>query len=258
MRTAISIVLNGMHHLRKQAEIIPKIFDKWIIVEGATKNVKCSSWCQEMPDSFHDEDGHSIDGTKEYLEKLSENPKIDVYFGSGLWEGKVSMFNYGLEQSQPKDGFLWEIDIDEYWTLSKVDNTEKLMNNTSADVASFICDYLLTDDIIVLGNWGENRAEGYKRCWRYKEKTLFKSHIPPVLEGESNLLPWQYTPRFKHLSYYFEDQVKFKSKFYTNHENIYEGWKNITTGKTPLPCGVEQLFLKHVADHWKNTIITYR
>jgi len=258
MRTAISIVLNGIHHLPEQAKILPEIFDKWIIVEGATKNVKCSSWCQEMPEAFHDEEGHSIDGTKEFLEELSKNPKVDVYFGSDLWDGKVSMFNHGLEQSNPEDGFLWEIDIDEYWTSSQVANTETLMTNTGADVASFVCDYLLTEDIIVLGNWGENRAEGYKRCWKYTKGKQYISHIPPVLDGEKSLLPWNYTPRFKHLSYYYEDTVKFKSKFYTNHENIYEGWKKITSGEIPLPCGVEQLFQKPVADHWKETVITYR
>jgi hypothetical protein len=259
MRTAISIVLNGMHHLREQAEIIPKIFDKWIIVEGATKNVKCSNWCQEMPEDFHDENGNSIDGTKEFLEELSsEFDNVDVYLASGLWEGKVSMFNHGLTNSNPSDGFLWEIDIDEYWDENKINNTEKIISNTGADCASFLCDYLLSEDIIVRGDWGEGKSGGYKRCWKYKTNSKFKTHIPPVLEGESKCLNWIVTPRFTHLSYYFEDQVKFKSKFYTDHENIYEGWKNITTGKTPLPCGVDKLFLKPVAEHWKNTIITYR
>ena len=222
MRTAISIVLNGMHHLREQAKIIPKIFDKWIIVEGATKNVKCSNWCQDMPEDFHDENGNSIDGTKEYLQELADKfENVDVYLASGLWEGKVSMFNH-------------------------------------ADCASFVCDYLLSEDIIVRGMWGEGQAEGYKRCWKYDSGRKFKTHIPPHLEGESKCLHWGVTPRFTHLSYYFEDQVKFKSKFYTNHENIYSGWKKIVDGSTLLPCGVDKLFEKPVSPHWQNTIITYR
>ena len=259
MRTAISIVLNGIHHLPAQAEIIPQMFDKWIIVEGATKNVKCSNWCQEIPEEFHTENGNSIDGTKEFLDDLSKKfDNVDVYTASGLWEGKVSMFNYGLEKSKPSDGFLWEIDIDEYWSENTISNTEKLFNNTGADCASFLCDYLLTKDIIVRGMWGEGRSEGYKRCWRYSAGKKFVTHIPPVLEGESRWLHWSTTPRFTHLSYYYEDQVRFKSKFYTNHENIYSGWKKIVKGEVLLPCPVETYFEKQVNPQWKDTIITYR
>ena len=95
MRTAISIILNGMHHLPQQSKIIPLLFDKWIIVEGASKSNLCTSWCNDMPEEFHN-NGSSVDGTVAFLKRLEEEQdNVEVYFASGLWGGKVSMFNYG-------------------------------------------------------------------------------------------------------------------------------------------------------------------
>tara|TARA_R110000824_G_scaffold205858_1_gene390794 strand:+ start:2036 stop:2815 length:780 start_codon:yes stop_codon:yes gene_type:complete len=258
MRTAISIILNGMHHLPQQSKIIPLLFDKWIIVEGASKSNLCTSWCNDMPEEFHN-NGSSVDGTVAFLKRLEEEQdNVEVYFASGLWGGKVSMFNYGIQNSNPEDGHLWEIDIDEYWEHNQINNSEKLLKNTQHSCAKFSCNLPLNEEIIVRGAWGESTVEGYKRLWKYKKGSRFLSHEPPCLENEGNCLPPNLTPRFTHLSYYYEDQVKFKAKWYRGHEYIYEGWKEIITGKVQLPCGVDRLFKKPIMNsNWENTIITY-
>ncbi len=267
-RIAISIVLNGLHHLKEQLRFNPfkknfdgiSNFDQWIFVEGASKNTHCTSWCNQITDTYH-KDGHSVDGTLEYLKELEAEPslkgKIKVVTTDGLWDGKVSMFNAGIAHlTQPC--WLWQIDIDEYWTPTQLTNSETILLNTDCDGAAFACDYLLTDDIIVRGDWGESIQHGYRRLFKYTPGSKFIAHEPPILQNVNKIAPPYIMPRFKHLSYYYEQDVLFKSKWYGDHENIYKGWKAITEGSQKLPCSVEKLFMKKVADAWKNTVITYR
>lgn len=267
-RIAISIILNGLHHLKNQLYYCPfkqefqgiSNFDQWIFVEGASKNTHCTSWCNQINDTYH-KDGHSVDGTLEYLRDLEANPllkdKIKVVTTDGLWDGKVSMFNAGIAHlNQPC--WLWQIDIDEYWRPEQLAHAESIVDRLECDGAAFACDYLLTDDIIVRGEWGESTQHGYRRLFKYTPGSQFIAHEPPVLQGVKKIVPPYLLPRFKHLSYYYEQDVVFKSKWYGDHENIHKGWQAIVSGAQPLPCYVENLFMKKVSDAWKNTIITYR
>ena len=258
MRIAISIILNGAHHLEKQIENgITDSVDKWIIVHGASKNTKCTSWCKEMTSKYHS-NGKSVDASARMLQ-LYKNKyhNIEVIEKEGLWDGKVDMFNAALEHVT-EDCWLWQIDIDEYWNKAQMDGAEAVLDNVGADVGTFACDYLLSDDIIVRGTWGESIQHGYRRLWKYEPGRKFLSHEPPIIEKEKTQCPTHLLPRFKHLSYYYYSDVKFKAAWYGNHENIFEGWQDIVSGKTKLPCRIEDLFKKPVSNDWKNTIITYK
>tara|TARA_R110002074_G_scaffold402324_1_gene607087 strand:- start:155092 stop:155871 length:780 start_codon:yes stop_codon:yes gene_type:complete len=259
MRVAISIVLNGAHHLERQAKeyCLDTYVDKWIIVHGASKNVHCTAWCKEIPDKYHKK-GKSVDATNRLLLGLkNSHDNIIVVEKDGMWEGKVEMFNAALEHVT-EDCWLWQIDIDEYWEKAQMEGAEKVLENLGADVGAFTCDYLLSDDIIVRGAWGESIQHGYRRLWKYQPGRKFLSHEPPKIEGEKTQCPMHLLPRFKHLSYYDYADVKFKAAWYGNHENIHEGWDDIVKGKTPLPCGIDQLFRTVIPEDWKKTIITYR
>lgn len=258
MRVAISIVFNAEKHLTEQfknVELINK-FDKWIFVEGASSSIMCTSWCKAMPEEYH-KDGASVDNTRTIiLDNIKKHPNIELITNHTFWPGKVEMFNEALADLD-SDCQLWEIDIDEYWKANQILDSEKILQNTGGDCASFHCDYMLADNIIVKGDWGESRTHGYRRLWNYKAGAKFTSHEPPVLEKVMFMVGPDYMPRFKHLSYYYESDVIFKSKWYGNHQNIYEGWKDIVTGVTKLPCNVTSLFRSTVPTDWKNTIITY-
>jgi hypothetical protein len=256
-RVAISIVLNAEKHLRHQMRVIPNIVDRWIVVEGASKSTFCTSWCKAMPTEYHN-NGFSVDQTSYLLESLEKTDKRLTYIRpNGLWDGKVAMFNAALDLIK-NPCFLWEIDIDEYWTEDSMSGAEDILNNLNANIGLFACDYLLSDNIIVRGDWGESTTHGYRRLWKYSPGSRFTSHEPPVLENTSTAVPPYLMPRFKHLSYYYESDVIFKSKWYTLHEKIHEGWKDITNGNIKLPCNVSQLFKREVPPDWANTIITYR
>lgn len=258
-RIAISIILNGANHLTRQiAEFnTPLNFDKWIIVHGASKNTKCTAWCKEIPDEYHAK-GKSIDATETLLRQYKAiHPNIEVIEKEGLWDGKVDMFNAALEHVT-EDCWLWQVDIDEYWGSNQLRGAEEVLDNLGADVGTFACDYLLNENIIVRGAWGESVQHGYRRLWKYQPGRKFLSHEPPVIEGEKAQCPTHLLPRFKHLSYYDYADVKFKAAWYGNHENIFEGWSDIVSGKTKLPCSVQELFRTEVPKDWKNTIITYK
>lgn len=258
---AITIVLNGNHHLAEQdIYSLNTKLDKWIFVEGATKSNYCTSWCGEMPSSYHNPDGTSVDGTTEFLSSLAKHSfgKIVHIKPTQLWDGKVQMFNEALKHIN-EPCYLWEIDSDEYWTKNQLNAAEALLENTGADAAAFAADYLLTDDIIVRGEWGESPGHGYRRLWKYTPGKKFISHEPPILEGCSKILPPKYTPKFLHKSYYYEKDVIFKSKWYGKHENVYTNWKKIVLGEILLPCSVSKLFGRtDLSPDWMNSIITYK
>lgn len=261
-RIAISIVLNAEHHIKNQI-FDSYIFDHWIFVEGATSNTFCTSWCNAMPSEYHS-NGTSIDNTVRLLEQYQDyysktsDKKITIIKPSGLWNGKLEMFNKALELIN-EPCYLWEIDIDEYWEPNQIINAERLLENTKADSASFACNYLLTDQIIVKGEWGESPGHGYRRLWKFEPGRKFLSHEPPVLEGCNKILPPALTPRFDHLSYYYEQDVRFKSKWYGKHDKIYEGWTKIVNNQQLLPCKISALFLRNdLPQDWMQSIITYR
>lgn len=263
MRTAITIVLNGLHHLKNQIQTIPLEFDRWIIIEGASDSTHCTSWCNRMEESFH-KNGHSIDGTYEFLRDIS-HPKIDIYFkqGDGLWDGKVSMLNFGLQSSKPESGYLWQIDVDEYWKREQFGHAEEILRNTNCVAACFLCDNLLTPNIVVRGSWGEGKDGNYRRLFAYEREDIFESHEPPVLKSflkkdKIRICPPSITPRFEHLSYFYDTDVKFKSSWYKDHQYVYDNWKDIVSGKQKLPMHIKEFFGTDIPEVWNDTVITYR
>ena len=262
-RIAVSIVLNGERHIEEQfSREIDIAFDQWIFVEGATKSTFCTSWCNAIPSQYHN-NGRSIDKTVLEIKSLadyyeSKPDKIKLLTTEGLWDGKVTMFNKALETIR-EPCWLWEIDIDEYWDRQQLSAAERVLENLGGDCGAFSCDYLLTDDIIVRGEWGESPRHGYRRLWKFQPGQKFTSHEPPVLEGCDKLVPPIYLPRFKHLSYYYEEDVKFKSLWYGKHENIYKNWLDIKSGLIKLPINVKEFFGRDdLPQEWTKSIITYR
>lgn len=255
---AITIALNAEKHIIRQSA--PYIFDEWIIVEGASESLFCTKWCKEMPSEYHN-NGASIDDTAGAIElqkKYKTDCKITHIKPNGLWKGKVAMFNAALELIK-EPCYLWEVDADEVWNKTSVIGTNNMIENLGYDGASFMCNYYLPNGLIVRGTWGESTIDGYHRMWKYKPGSKFLSHEPPRLEGATKIMHHKFTPRFNHYAYYLEEDVIFKSKWYSMHENIYEGWKEIVEGKVQLPCSIDRLFKNpNLPAAWRqDSFITY-
>lgn len=244
-RAAFTIILNGLHHLQHNdyAEYLAKNLDLWIIVEGAAKNQGSTRWCKEMPIEWH-KDGHSIDGTIEYLEDLSKKyDNFHIVAHDEFWESKDHMVNMAIltlkkygERFNPC--YLWQIDCDEQWTVKQMIEAEQMLDRQQAKTGMFLCNYYVGAELLAVGEWGEGIKLPYRRLWRW-EGEWFYTHEPPVLNGGNGkevLLP----QKFNHYAYYFEQDVKFKDAWYSGHEGIYERWKELQK-ETIFPQPISRL-----------------
>lgn len=246
MRSAFTIILNGKQHLEHNDfwKKMVRMFDYWIIVEGVSLPTGSTSWCKELPDSMH-KNYLSIDGTTELLDSIQKcSPNVKVIrqqtFGVNrkghYFNNKDEQVNAAItflkEAVEGDYGFLWQIDVDEQWEPSQLDQAEKMLTENNGKTGCFLCDYFVGPNQQVFGDWGEGKITPYRRLWKW-EGELFITHEPPTLEGKNGpglLLP----QRFKHYAYYFEGDVKFKEAYYQGYEGLYERWKNIQNNKSKI------------------------
>ena len=245
-RIAFTIILNGLHHLKHNdyAEYLAKNLDYWIIVEGACQSQGSTKWCKEMPDKWH-KGGQSIDGTTDFICDLrAKYPnKITHYvIRNEMWDSKDQMINHAIfhikDEMKINNCFLFEIDIDEQWTIEQMAEAEQMLIDQGGKTGLFLADFYVGENLLAKGEWGEGKKLPYRRLWKW-EGEYFKTHEPPVLEGGNGreiLLP----QRFKHYAYYFEQDVKFKNDWYGGHEGIYERWLALQK-ETEFPQPISRL-----------------
>lgn len=246
MRVVFSIILNGIHHLKhnNRYQNILDNCDYWVVVEGASLSQGSTSWCNTMKEEYH-ENGHSVDGTVEFLEELSkENKKLIYVPSSGFWNSKDEQVNAAIQQIKniTDNCFLWQMDIDEEWTEESLNQAETELKESGAKAGGFLANCFLGKDILAKGEWGELKPSGYFRLWDWKGESFIR-HEPPIInynngEYETKLL----TPRFNHYNYYFEKDVKFKNDWYSGHEGILERWKMLNSlPKETFPIHISSL-----------------
>lgn len=247
MRVAFTIALNALHHFEHNdfAGKMADMFDYWVIVEGAAQSHGSTSWCNEMPDKYHN-NGMSIDGTAGYLDRLGHAyPNVYPILFQGPWDSKDVMVNAAVdalkilvEKENPdfENIFLWEVDADEQWEEIDILHSEHFIESVGCKTGEFHCDYFVGPALQTKGEWGEGKKLPYRRLWQWKGES-FKTHEPPELEGgngETILIPH----RFKHYAYYFKQDVEFKNDWYTGHEGILDRWYAIQLkphNEFPLP-----------------------
>jgi len=234
MRIAFTILLNGKRHLEHNEyyKTLCNSFDYWVIAEGVAKNTGSTSWCKELPSTFHN-DYLSNDGTTEFIDKLSlqyNNVRI-VRSDKGFWQSKDEQVNAAITEIKKlsNECFLWQIDIDEQWTLDQIEQAEQELINNNGKTGCFYCNYYVGKNQLAVGEWGEGRIEPYRRLWRWGGEE-FETHEPPKLKGKNGpglLL----TQKFNHYAYYFEEDVKFKELYYGSYTGLYDRWKVIQDNK---------------------------
>lgn len=242
-KIAFTIVLNGMPFIKKQYEIIPKIFDKWYIIEGAVKPNLDTSWCSKISNTFYSETFQSIDGTSEFLNDIKSD-KIEIIRKNDLWNGKVEMCNSFM--SNVENSILMQFDVDEIWkpeTLNDVLNFS--IEHDEFDSMLFKCNYYVGPNLVIQNEncYGNNSYE-WSRLWRIKDKTEWISHEPPRIKDCSKVLSRNFTKEkgwiFDHYAYVLEEQLKFKENFY-GYKNAYQQWKNLQLNQK-FPCYLREYF----------------
>lgn len=241
-----TIVLDGQPWIEKHLPVFSKLTIpwRWIICEGAAANNGSTKWCKPQISRL------SNDGTTEYLCRLRRDPRLTI-MQRPLWNSKDHMVN-AVVQEITAPCVLMEIDADELWTTTQIENVVKYFKRYN-DVTSmqFQCSYFVGKNLILKGEhcYGDMDYEWW-RAWRYEPGLRFISHEPPVLDrgtlGYKVFKHEHCIGRFDHMAYATEAQVKYKEKFY-GYDGLLEGWKRLQAQETfPVPL---RDFFPHVKDN---------
>jgi GR25 family glycosyltransferase involved in LPS biosynthesis len=240
-RIAFTIILNGLHHLKHNdyAEYLTGIFDYWVIVEGAVENKGSTSWCKKMPKNYH-KNGESVDGTIEFIENLcKEHNNVIFVKSNGVWKSKDDMVNKAIDEVKKitNNCLLWEIDIDEQWTYNQIIKSEKEFIKDGSKTGEFNVFQFVGENLVTEGkDWSGNP---FRRLWNWNGE-YFEKHEPPILKTDDKSVVLL-SEKMKHYSFYFEQDVKFKNDWYTNHEGVYDNWIKLKDEKE-FPQHITYLF----------------
>jgi glycosyltransferase involved in cell wall biosynthesis len=255
MRYALTIVYNAKHHLLHKdfAERMVSMFDKWVIVEGFSRNGGSTAWCTSIRPP-----AQSTDGTIQTCQDLASQYPTKVLFATSLtgWPSKDAQVNKGIEllQGNP-DGWLWQVDADEHWTESDLAEAETMLGSGSNTAGGFqFYHYLCKDSdgrqLVGKGSWGDGIST--RLWWWHGQK--FKTHEPPIMEGQDGykVLPQKY----HHYSYYFEQDVEFKSRYYKGYRSVLANWRTLQKRRFDYPISAKLLLGSGTSVDLTNSYIT--
>jgi len=259
MRAAFTILLNGYEHLihNNYYKTLVNNFDLWVIAEGVSMNDGSTSWCNKLSDTFHN-NFLSNDGSSEFIDKISQenkNVKI-VRSATKFWKSKDEQVNAAVTEIRKATNNcnLWQIDIDEQWTLENLVLAEEELKSNNGKTGCFLSNYYVGKNQIVTGEWGEGAYSPYRRLWNWRGEE-FETHEPPKLKGKNGpglLL----TPRFNHYAYYFEKDVIFKEAYYSGYTGLVDRWKSVQKNKGTIH--VRELLGQKLWWSHTNTYIQYK
>lgn len=255
MRYAFTIIYNGKHHLLHKdfAQRMVSMFDKWVIVEGFSRNGGSTAWCTSIRPP-----AQSTDGTIETCQDLaSQNPTKVIFATSKTgWSSKDEQVNKAIELLQGNEpGWLWQVDADEHWTLDDLEGAENILEKDFKIAGGFQFYHYLCKDVdgrqlVGKGAWGDNI---HTRLWWWQGQK-FISHEPPKMVGQDGvrLLPQKY----HHYAYYFEQDVEFKSKYYRGYRQMLSNWRGLQKRRFDYPIPAKKLLGSSTTIDTNNSYIT--
>jgi hypothetical protein len=183
--------------------------------------------------------GLSNDETTGYIDMLEKlyPDRITVYRkGKGkFWDGKVEMCNSFIP-SLPNQCILFQVDVDEFWTVDTISRMWNLFNNNPEKMGAYLyCYYFIGPRkfITSLNTWGTG-PEDWMRVFRFYKGFHWKKHEPPTLvdkEGtdwaRDRVFTRDYTFKegilFQHFGYSIPSQLRFKEIYY-GYKGALKGW----------------------------------
>jgi hypothetical protein len=252
MRYAFTIIYNGKHHLlhKEFAQRMVSMFDKWVIVEGFSRNGGSTAWCTSIRPP-----AQSTDGTIELCQQLQSDKVIFATSQTG-WSSKDEQVNKAMELLQGSEpGWLWQVDADEHWTFEDLEGAESMLQKDIKLAGGFQFYHYLCKDVdgrqlVGKGAWGDNI---HTRLWWWQGQK-FISHEPPKMVGQDGvrLLPQKY----HHYAYYFEQDVIFKSKYYRGYRQVLHNWQQLRRRRFDYPIPAKTLLGSSTTIDLNNSYIT--
>ena len=185
-----TIVLNGKPFIDYHIDVFKDLPFQWHwhIIEGVANLTHDTSWCLRLGGKITDElhrNGRSKDGTSEYLEELSvkypENITIYRKTDGEFWDGKREMVNAPLTNIK-EECLLWQVDVDEIWTLEQLCKARELFIKYPEKTAAFYwCWYFVGENLLISTRncYAQNPRQEWLRTWRFKPGYTWATHSPP-------------------------------------------------------------------------------
>jgi FkbM family methyltransferase len=261
-----TIVLNGQPFIKYHIDIFKQLPFKWHwhIVEGVADLKYDTSWSLDrggqISDGLHDR-GLSNDGTTEYLDELvqlyPENVTIYRQPAGVFWDGKREMVNAPLKNIQ-EECLLWQVDVDELWTLEQLYNARQMFINHPEKTAAFYwCWYFVgeTQVISTRNCYAQNPQQEWLRTWRFKPGAFWATHEPPSLvetlaDGQNRDIaavnPFRHPETesnglvFQHFAYVTPAQLQFKEQYY-GYQDAVSQWEKLQQ-QTKFPVLLSEYF----------------
>ncbi|MCB8759381.1 FkbM family methyltransferase [Planktothrix agardhii 1029] len=261
-----TIVLNGQPFIRYHIDVFNKLSCQWHwhIIEGVADLKHDTSWSLQLggklTDQFHDH-GRSKDGTSEYLDQLAKQypENITIYRKPKdiFWDGKREMVNTPLSNIQ-EGCLLWQIDVDELWTVEQIYTTRQMFITHPEKTAAFYwCWYFVGENLLISTRncYAENPQQDWLRTWRFKPGMVWAAHEPPILvetlpDGQQQNVaavnPFLHHETeqqgliFQHFAYVMPQQLQFKEEYY-GYQNALKLWQNLQSA-TQFPVFLREYF----------------
>jgi len=261
-----TIVLNGQPFIRYHIDLFEQLPFKWHwhIIEGVADLKHDTAWCLQRGGQITDEihrNGRSNDGTSEYLDELArlypENITVYRKPEGVFWEGKREMVNAPLANIQ-EECLLWQVDVDELWTLEQICTARKMfVNNPDKTAAFYWCWYFVGENLVISTRncYAQNPKQDWLRTWKFKPGMSWAAHEPPILvepqpdsQGRNvaavNPFRHEETEKeglvFQHFAYVTPDQLKFKEKYY-GYQDAVSQWIALQN-QTQFPVLLREYF----------------
>ncbi|ACB49867.1 glycosyl transferase, group 1 [Crocosphaera subtropica ATCC 51142] len=267
-----TIVLNGQPFIEYHINVLRQLPFKWHwhIIEGVAELRHDTAWSLaaggEILEKIHNQ-GCSVDGTTEYLDNLQQQypDNITIYRKQKgqFWDGKREMVNAPLTNIK-EDCLLWQIDVDELWTVEQIIQAKELFNkHPEKTSAYFWCWYFVGEKLIISSRYcyTQNPHQEWLRVWRFQPGDSWEAHEPPRLvrsqpDGQiqdvAKINPFlhketeKYGLLFQHFAYVTPDQLDFKESYY-GYENALQEWKDLQEA-TDFPVFLKD-YLSWVSDN---------
>lgn len=253
-----TIVLDGEPYIRHHYPVFCEL-DKleipwrWVVVEGVAALRHDTGWSLanggRVPEEYAQ--GHSLDGTVEYLKNLmAKDARVQLIQkpDGQFWDGKIEM----VRAAQPDyPCLLWQVDADEIWTSEQIRRLhQRFEADPTLEAAQFYCHYFVGPNLILdnRGKWGNNPKIEWWRVWRWDPAECeWQTHEPPVLTRKGNLPQKVLTADqtaaeglvFSHYAYSLRKQIQFKETYY-GYPGAVKAWEELQ--KASKPCSLQTFF----------------
>ncbi|MBD2096298.1 FkbM family methyltransferase [Trichocoleus sp. FACHB-591] len=234
-----TIVLNGDPFIKYHIDIFNQLpFEwHWHIVEGVADLKNDTAWSVRLGGHITEEihqNGLSKDGTTKYLDELAElyPDRVTIYRKPErtFWDGKLEMVNAPLANID-EECLLWQIDVDELWTVEQIHAARRLFIQTPNKTAAFYwCYYFVGEQLLISSRYcyAQNPQQEWLRTWRYQPGCYWAAHEPPILvqpngdgwKDVASINPFLHQETeakglvFQHFAYVTLEQLEFKEKYY--------------------------------------------